>query len=109
MQDEVEGAAKQGFGRAQDAAGALSGDAETQLKGKLLQMKGVVQRRYGDVRDRASTLASQSRARGEDLYAAARDQATTRPLAAVGAALGVGVLLGLLLGAAGGRSDAAED
>lgn len=100
MQDQVEGQAKEAMGGFEDAAGTLAGDPKTRAKGKLLQAKGAVQRTLGQTRDRALDIAAQAKGRGQDLYVSGREQATDRPLAAIGAALGAAVVLGLVLGAA---------
>ncbi len=76
--DQVVGAAQNAAGRVQDAAGALAGDPMTQVDGKVLQMRGQARGVYGDLRNSLSHLAGD------------------RPAAALGLALGVGVLLGLL-------------
>ena len=77
--NQVEGTARDFVGRVQDAAGGLTGDAATQVRGKINQAAGQAQRAYGD-------------AVGE-----VRGFTSDQPLTAVLAALGVGTILGIFL------------
>lgn len=88
MVDEntIEGAARDFGGKVQDAVGGLTGDSETQARGKVNQAKGQVQNAYGQASDQVRDLSQQ-------LGELVQDQ----PLAALGIATGVGVLIGLLL------------
>jgi len=79
-ENRIEGAVKNIGGKIQDAVGGLTGDTSTQARGKANQAEGKVQGTYGEVLD--------------DVRSYAADQ----PIAAVMAAMGVGVLLGFLLG-----------
>ena len=88
--DRIEGGLKKGFGRVQDAVGGLTGDSETQAKGKLNQAAGSVQDVVGQARDTA-----------EDFYSDLEGYAREQPLAALAVTLGVGVVLGLIM--RGGR------
>ena len=57
MTDErIEGVAKKGVGRLQDAVGGLIGNDGIQIKGKLTEAAGSVQDAYGQVRERAEDL-----------------------------------------------------
>jgi uncharacterized protein YjbJ (UPF0337 family) len=78
-EQQVNGGFNQAAGRVQDAAGALAGDMKLQAAGKLRALKGQAQSIYGDVFDSIEHAASEN------------------PLAALGAALGVGLVLGLLI------------
>jgi uncharacterized protein YjbJ (UPF0337 family) len=78
--DRIEGVARDVGGKIQDAAGGLTGDAVTQLRGKAEQVAGKTQRAYGQAVD------------------GVRDFAQDQPVGALLAALGVGVALGLVLG-----------
>lgn len=51
VQDQVEGAAQKVVGKVQDAVGALTGDADTQLEGKTRQALGSLQQSYGQTVD----------------------------------------------------------
>jgi uncharacterized protein YjbJ (UPF0337 family) len=95
--DRIEGLAKEGVGRLQDAAGGLMGDSRTQLKGKLNQASGSVQDAYGQVRDQATDALEQA----QDILGQIEDFARDQPATALGVALGAGLLLGLML--RGGR------
>jgi uncharacterized protein YjbJ (UPF0337 family) len=92
-EDRIEGATRKGFGKLQDAFGAVTGDARTQAEGKLNEAAGSVQDAFGQARERA-----------EDVYALVEDYAKEQPVAALAITLGVGLVLGLVLGGAGGRT-----
>ena len=49
--DIAEGQIKQVHGKLQDIAGAVTGDSDTQLKGKTNEAAGKVQEGYGRVKD----------------------------------------------------------
>jgi uncharacterized protein YjbJ (UPF0337 family) len=95
--DRIEGTAKQGLGRLQDAAGGLLGDDKTQMKGKLNEAAGSIQDAYGQIKGQASDAVDQAR----DVYAEIEDFARDQPATALAAAIGIGLVLGLLL--RGGR------
>lgn len=75
---QVEGAVNKVAGRIQDAAGALTGDADKQVKGKARAASGDVQAKAGDAIERV------------------REWASERPLNAVLITAGVAFLLGRL-------------
>jgi uncharacterized protein YjbJ (UPF0337 family) len=56
--NEVEGTLRNAAGHVQDAAVALTGDLENQVKGKGKQVAGHVQAEYGDVIDRIKVEAA---------------------------------------------------
>lgn len=85
-ENRIEGAARNFGGKIQDAVGGLTGNAETQLRGKANQAAGRVQNAMGSAADEARDLA-------EHLSDAVRDQ----PLQALGLAMGVGLLLGWIM------------
>jgi uncharacterized protein YjbJ (UPF0337 family) len=64
-QDQLAGGAREFSGRVKDAVGGFTGDAKTQAEGKLDQMTGRVQRKYGAAVEAASggieTLSGQVR------------------------------------------------
>lgn len=76
--NEVEGTIHNVAGKIEDAAGALSGDAEHQFKGKVRQAAGSVQAKAGEVLDDV------------------RDFAAEKPVGAVLIATGVAFVLGML-------------
>jgi uncharacterized protein YjbJ (UPF0337 family) len=86
VDDRIEGAAKTGFGRVQDAFGGLTGDAGTQARGKLNQAAGAVQDATGKARESA-----------EDLYGEVESYVREQPLAALAVTLAVGLAFGFLL------------
>ncbi len=75
---QVEGTVNKVAGRIQDAAGALTGDADQQLKGKARAAAGDVEAKAGDFVEHI------------------RDWAADRPLSAVVITAGVAFLLGRL-------------
>lgn len=77
-EQQVEGTVNKVAGRIQDAAGALTGDADQQAKGKARAAAGDVEAKAGDVIERV------------------RDWAADRPLSAVVITAGVAFLLGRL-------------
>ncbi|MDP9096037.1 MAG: CsbD family protein [Pseudomonadota bacterium] len=78
-ENKVEGFARDIGGKLQDAAGGLTGDSGTQVRGKINQAAGQAQSMYGDVVDEV------------------RDFTADQPLGALLAAVGVGVVIGFLL------------
>ena len=99
--DRVGGVLKEGVGRLQGAAGAVTGDDRTQVKGKLNEAAGAAQNAYGQLKDQASGTLSQARDQAEDLYDQVEAFVRDQPLAAVAVAAGLGLVLGLLM--RGGR------
>ena len=77
-EDQVEGTVNNVAGRIQDAAGALAGDADQQVRGKARAAAGDVQAKAGDVVERL------------------REWASDRPLNAVLITAGFAFLLGRL-------------
>ena len=65
-EDRIEGAAKQGLGRVQDAIGGLTGADKTQVKGKLNEAAGTVQNAYGQVKDQAADVFDQVKDQFDD-------------------------------------------
>jgi uncharacterized protein YjbJ (UPF0337 family) len=79
-ENRVEGAARNLGGKVQDAVGAVTGDAATQMRGQMNRATGAAQNAYGQTVD------------------GVRDFTTDQPLIALVSALGIGVIIGLLLG-----------
>jgi uncharacterized protein YjbJ (UPF0337 family) len=79
--DEIraEGTMRDFVGKVQDAAGGLTGDAATQVRGKLNQAAGQAQQAYGGAVDEVRGFASE------------------QPVTAMLTAVGVGAVLGFLL------------
>jgi uncharacterized protein YjbJ (UPF0337 family) len=76
---KAEGFVRNAAGHVQDAVGGLTGDAATQVRGKINQAAGRAQQTYGNAVDQVL------------------DYTSDRPGTALAAALGVGVLVGLAL------------
>jgi uncharacterized protein YjbJ (UPF0337 family) len=79
-ENRIEGVARNLGGKIQDAAGSVTGDMQTQMRGQASRAAGAAQNAYGQTVD------------------GLRDFATDQPLAALLSALGVGVIVGILLG-----------
>ena len=87
MTDErIEGVVRKGVGRVQDAFGGLTGDAATQVRGKLNQSGWSGQDAFGQAREMGEGLL-------EDLEGYAKEN----PLPTLAVTLGVGLVLGLLM------------
>jgi ElaB/YqjD/DUF883 family membrane-anchored ribosome-binding protein len=88
---------------ANDTAARISADAQKAIAEAVNRIEGAVQQGLEQLRAQSRVYAD---AAGEQLDEAARvasEQIRARPLAATGAALGVGVLIGLLLASAARR------
>jgi uncharacterized protein YjbJ (UPF0337 family) len=77
--NRVEGGFRDMAGKVQDAVGGLTGDAATQVRGKINQATGQAQRAYGQAVDEA------------------RGFTTENPAVALATRLGLGMVLGLLI------------
>ena len=84
-ENRIDGAARNIGGKLQDAVGGLTGDTETQARGKLNEALGTVQNTMGSAADTASDWS-------ESLAETAKE----RPLLALLAAVSVGYMLRLL-------------
>jgi uncharacterized protein YjbJ (UPF0337 family) len=99
--NRVEGLGHEAAGRVEDAWGGLTGDAATQARGKIEQVKGAAQKLYGKARDQVGEAigdalgarAQQAKAQLDETL----DLITRKPLAAVGVAAFVGLTLGLMM------------
>ena len=99
--DRIEGVARQGLGRVQDAAGDLLGSDRTQLKGKLNKVAGSAQDAYGQIKGQASEALGQARDQAQDVYDQVEAYVRDQRLTAVAIGAGLGLVLGLLM--RGGR------
>lgn len=77
MMDQAKGTVKDIAGKAQDALGGVTGDAATQIQGKVRQAAGNVQKSYGAAVD------------------GLRNVATGNPIATLAVTAGLGFLLGV--------------
>ena len=100
-EDRIEGAAKHGVGRVQDAIGGLTGGDKMQAQGKLNEAAGTVQNAYGQVKDQAADVLDQARDHFQDTYDQLESFVREQPFAAAAVGVGVGLVLGMLL--RGGR------
>ena len=78
-ENRVVGGFRQAAGKVQDAVGGLTGDASTQVRGKVNQAAGHAQRAYGQAVDEA------------------RDFTTENPAVALLTTFGLGIALGLII------------
>ena len=79
-ENRVEGVVRDIGGKVQDAAGGLTGNTATQVRGKINQAAGQAQQAYDDTIDEVTEFT--------------KDQ----PLVALVTAMGVGVILGFIMG-----------
>ena len=96
-EDRIEGAAREGLGRLQDAFGGLVGDGATQARGKLNEAFGSAQHAYGRAKDGALDVFDEA---GDQLQRAlgdVEDYVREDPLKALAIGVGIGLTLGLLL------------
>jgi uncharacterized protein YjbJ (UPF0337 family) len=101
MDDQVMGLAQQGVGRVQDAVGGLTGDAKTQVKGKLNEAAGAAREGFGQlkdgVRDQVEITFEDVRSRVQDELGALEASVIEKPLPALAIAGAIGMVLGVLL------------
>ncbi len=88
-ENEFEGTARDLGGKVQDAVGGLTGDSETQAKGKWNQVAGKAQKTFGEAADQAKTTFS-------DATGELRENVVGNPLAALAIVGGVFFALGFL-------------
>ena len=86
-ENRISGTAKNIGGKIEEGAGAVLGNAKTQLQGKLDQATGTAQDLYGQAADTARESAA-----GFDNWL--RTSIETQPYTAAAVALGIGWLLG---------------
>ncbi len=84
-ENRIEGAARNFGGKVQDAVGGLTGDSETQARGKVNQLAGTAQNSFGSVLDEAG-----------DWVDSAMENTRANPLTALLVAGAVGYLLRVL-------------
>ena len=98
-ENQVEGAARNFGGKAQEAAGKLTGDTKLKADGTYDQAAGTAQKAFGQVkeavRDYGGDYGSQLLDQIEDAGDALADQIDQRPITAVLIAAGIGFLLAL--------------
>lgn len=84
--ERVTGVFEDAAGKVQDTVGGLTGDAASQMQGKLHQAAGKAKSLYGGVADQA-----------QDVFSATIRRTQDNPVAALLIAAGVGYLLARLL------------
>ncbi len=75
-EDQVAGAGKEIAGKIEEGAGRLTGNARLEAEGDLDQLKGKVQRVYGEVRDGVADLAAVAKENASEAAVAAMDIAS---------------------------------
>ena len=97
--NQIEGAARDLGGKAQEMAGKLTGDTKMKADGAYDQAAGTAQKAFGQVkeavRDYGGDYGSQLLDQIEDAGDALADQIDQRPITAILIAAGVGFLLAL--------------
>jgi uncharacterized protein YjbJ (UPF0337 family) len=91
-EDRLSGTAKNVAGQVEEGFGRATGDAKTQLQGKVRQMEGTLQDAYGQAKDTAAGAAETITA-GEaaDFLRAAIEE---RPYTTAAIALAIGFVIG---------------
>lgn len=89
--------AKRAAHAASDAAAKLSADAQRSFAEAAKKFEGVVQEGLEQLRAQSRTYADTAGAQLDDAQRYVVERVRERPLAATGAAIGVGVVIGLLL------------
>jgi uncharacterized protein YjbJ (UPF0337 family) len=95
-EDRIEGAARNLGGKVEEGLGRATGDAKSQVEGKLNQAAGAAQDLYGQARDTAGDAAAAVKRQAEGLEEVLRDTIETRPYTAVAIALALGWFIGRL-------------
>jgi uncharacterized protein YjbJ (UPF0337 family) len=93
-QDRVAGTARNVAGQVEEGFGRVTGDAQSQIEGRIKQATGAAQDLYGQARDAAGDAARAVQERAAPLEAALRNTIETRPYTAVVVALAIGWILG---------------
>jgi uncharacterized protein YjbJ (UPF0337 family) len=94
--DRIEGAARNLGGKLEEGLGRATGDAKSQVEGKMNQVAGAAQDLYGQARETAGDAAAAVKRQAEGLEEVLRDTIETRPYTAVAIALALGWFIGRL-------------
>jgi uncharacterized protein YjbJ (UPF0337 family) len=92
--DRVSGTARNYGGKAEEFVGKATGDAQTQLRGKVDQAVGAAQDMYGQAKDVAADAAGRVRDTAMDAEDYVRHIIEEKPYTVAFAALAVGFILG---------------
>lgn len=95
--NRIEGAAHEGLGRIQDTWGAATADPESQIHGKLNQVRGAAEKFYGKTREGLGDGIDDAMGQVRELIQDKIDLVTRKPLLSVGGAVAFGLALGLLI------------
>jgi uncharacterized protein YjbJ (UPF0337 family) len=95
-EDRLEGMARKFGGKAQEGFGRMTGDAESQFKGKLNQAMGAAQDIFGQAKDTTSDAAEAVKQCAVESGHLFRDFVVRRPYTTAVLALGVGWLIAML-------------
>ena len=92
--DRIAGAAKNVGGRVEEAYGSVTGNAGSELRGKMRQAEGTAQDLYGQAKESVADAARVVQHTAEDAGDFVRDFIESRPYTTAFAALAVGFLIG---------------
>lgn len=88
------GAARKIGGSIEEAAGDVTGDTKTQVRGAMNRAQGTAENLYGQTKDAASDAAAGLRKTALSFEDTLRNTIEDRPYTAVAIALGLGWLIG---------------
>jgi uncharacterized protein YjbJ (UPF0337 family) len=94
--DRVEGAVRNTGGKVEEGLGRATGDAKSQLEGKMDQIAGTAQDLYGQAHETAGDAAAAVKRQAAGFEETLRDNIETRPYTAVAVALALGWFIGRL-------------
>jgi uncharacterized protein YjbJ (UPF0337 family) len=94
--DRVEGTVRNVGGKVEEGLGRATGDAKSQLEGKMDQIAGTAQDLYGQACETAGDAAAAVKRQAAGFEESLRDNIETRPYTAVAVALALGWLVGRL-------------
>jgi uncharacterized protein YjbJ (UPF0337 family) len=93
-ENRVTGSAKDVAGKLEEELGRATGDAKSQVQGKLKQAEGSSQDAYGQVKDSAGEAVTAVRKFSDSLDDNIREYIEANPYTAAAIALGLGWLIG---------------
>jgi uncharacterized protein YjbJ (UPF0337 family) len=93
-ENRISGTAKQMGGRVEEGLGRATGDAKTQVHGKMKQVEGGAQDLYGQAVDSAGDAVAAVRKMSGSVEDALRDYIENNPYTTAAIALGLGWLFG---------------
>jgi uncharacterized protein YjbJ (UPF0337 family) len=93
-ENRVTGTAKNVAGKLEEGLGRATGDAKSQVQGKMKQAEGSAQDVYGQVKDSAGEAVTAVRNFSESLDDSIREYIEANPYTAAAIALGLGWLIG---------------